>query len=185
MENEQDEKHASSLKIWRKVADIVWNVCLNGVICFVVYLLEACVFVLTLIGIPFIKSYFRYAKNMFHPAGYKMVNNRKVGGFMFFLTIVYDIFYGWEEFLFTLLLGLLCYASIIYIPIGKQLWHHAKFFLNPRAYTFERISYPGVSDEEEEEIEKAPKEELNEKTAPKTEKEPAPVKAAPEVNAPA
>lgn len=154
MENEQ-EKHASSLKKWRKAADIVWNIFLNGVIGYVLYVLFGGIFCLVLVGIPFFSSYYRYAKHLFHPANCKLVQNRDVKGFMKVLNILHLVLFGWEMCLLAFLFAGLCYCTVIYIPIAKQLFRQAKFFLNPRSYTFETISYQGVTDEEK--AEKEPK----------------------------
>jgi uncharacterized membrane protein YccF (DUF307 family) len=157
MENEQ-EKHASSLKKWRKAADIVWNVFLNGVIGYVLYVLFGALFCCLLVGIPFFSSYYRYAKHLFHPANCKLVQNRDVKGFMKVLNILHLVLFGWEMCLIVFLFAGLCYCSVIYIPIGKQLFRQAKFFLNPRSYTFETISYQGVTDADEEDDEEPKKE---------------------------
>lgn len=167
MNQDNEEKHASSLKKWRKAADIVWNVFLNGVIGYVLYVLMGALFCLTLIGIPFFSSYYRYAKHLFHPANCKLVQNRDVKGFMKVMTFVHLVVFGWEEWLLCMVFAGLCYVSVIYIPIGKQLFRQAKFFFNPRSYTFEDISYQGVKDEEK--VEKEPKKEVEE---PKKEEKP-------------
>jgi len=189
MNQNTDEKHASSLKKWRKAADIVWNVFLNGVIGYVLYVLMGALFCLIGLGIPFFSSYYRYAKHLFHPANCKLVQNRDVKGAMKFLTLLHTIVFGWEGWLLCMVFAGLCYISVIYIPIGKQLFRQAKFFFNPRSYTFEDISYQGVSDEEKAEKaakEKAPaKEEPQKEAAPKiapttvSEKKEEPVAVAP------
>jgi uncharacterized membrane protein YccF (DUF307 family) len=172
MENEQ-EKHASSLKKWRRAADITWNIFLNGVIGYVLYVLFGAIFCLVLVGIPFFSSYYRYAKHLFHPANSKLVQNRDVKGFMKVMSFLHLVLFGWEMCLVVFLFAGLCYCTVIYIPIGKQLFRQAKFFLNPRSYTFEAISYQGVTDEEKakkepkKEVEAAPKE----KAAPQTQAE--------------
>jgi uncharacterized membrane protein YccF (DUF307 family) len=180
MNQDNDEKHASSLKKWRKAADIVWNVFLNGVIGYVLYLLMGALFCLALIGIPFFSSYHRYAKHLFHPANCKLVQNRDVKGFMKFMTLLHTVVFGWEGWLLCVAIAGLCYVSVIYIPIGKQLFRQAKFFFNPRSYTFEDISYQGVKEEEKAEKEpakdEAPKAEAPKKeAAPKAEAAPAPI----------
>jgi hypothetical protein len=67
---------------------------------------------------------------------------------MKFYNVLYVILAGWEMYLSVLLIAGLAYLSVLYIPIAKQLFHHARFFFNPRAYTFEKIAYQGVTEEE-------------------------------------
>jgi uncharacterized membrane protein YccF (DUF307 family) len=140
------------------------------VIGYVLYVLFGAIFCVALVGIPFFSSYYRYAKHSFHPANCKLVQNRDVKGFMKVLNILHLVLFGWEMCLLTYFFAGLCYCTVIYIPIAKQLFRQAKFFLNPRSYTFETISYQGVTDEEK--AEKEPKKEVE--AAPKEKAAPAP-----------
>lgn len=161
MQKDEEQKHASSLKKWRKAADIVWNIFLNGVLSFLFYMVVGILLCCTLVGIPFLPSFYRYAAHLFTPANSKMVETREVKGFMAFMTLLFDVLFGWELWLLCYLFGALCYCSIIYIPIAQQLFHQAHFFFNPRAYVFEPIAYQGVIKEEKpskpEAVEEAPK----------------------------
>jgi uncharacterized membrane protein YccF (DUF307 family) len=161
------EKKESDLKKWRRAADIVWNVFFNGIIGFLYFGIMGLVQFLVLVGIPFGKPYFRFAKYMFHPASYKIVNKRTITPFMKFYNVLYVIVAGWEMYLSVLFIAGLAFISIIYIPIAKQLFHHAKFFFNPRAYTFEKIAYQGVTEEEKKAQESKKPVEVVVKEAPK------------------
>lgn len=171
MEKIDESKHDSSLLKWRRASDIVWNVFLNGVIGYVLTLLYGFITCAVLIGLPLFSSYHRYAKHLFRPANCKLVQNREVKGGMKVLTFLHTLLFGWEMYLLTLVVAGLCYITVIYIPIAKQLFRQAKFFFNPASYTFEVISYWGVKEKEKAEAvtkeeKEAPAEVVKENPAP-------------------
>ncbi len=82
----------------------------------------------TIIGIPFGLQYFKYIKLVFAPAGRKVVLNFTKHPI---LNTFWVIFGGLESFLIYCLLGLVCFITIIGIPLGKQLFKIAIFNIAP------------------------------------------------------
>ena len=82
----------------------------------------------TLIGIPFGIRCFKMVPVLFAPCGKDVTNNF---GSHKFLNSVWFFPIGFIFWLLYFIVGLVCYISIIFIPVGKQLGKIRRFYFAP------------------------------------------------------
>ena len=82
----------------------------------------------SLIGIPFAKIWFGLSKMALNPFDKEIdvsFSSNK------FLNLLWLLTFGWFFVFGCYLFGIICYASIIFIPFGKQYFKIGKYFTSP------------------------------------------------------
>ncbi|MBO4963161.1 MAG: hypothetical protein J6C97_05220 [Clostridia bacterium] len=82
----------------------------------------------TILGIPFGLRYFKMIKLVFAPFGKKVETHFGKKGF---LNVIWLIFGGLETVFVFGFIGVICFITIIGIPLGKQVFKIAKYFWAP------------------------------------------------------
>ena len=123
----------------KTLGNILWFV-LGGWWTGTLYFLLGCLFCVTIIGIPIGKALFQYAKLMYFPFGKAIVREtfikgkenvsgiRKVGG------VIANIIWfpiGLVTFVLNIGIMLLCFVTIILIPVGIVIARSCVFLLMP------------------------------------------------------
>lgn len=114
-------------KFFNVLCNILWVIFI-GIESVISCVIVGCVYCVTLIGIPFGLRYFKFIKLVFAPFGKKVETHFGKHGF---LNVVWLIFGGIELFLVYGLIGIICFITIIGIPLGKQIFKISKYFLAP------------------------------------------------------
>ncbi len=86
------------------------------------------VFIVSIIGIPFSKIWFGFAKLAFNPFNkeiYLDYSSHK------FLNTLWLFTFGWIYTLFFALSGIIFFITLILLPFGKQCFKFAKYFAAP------------------------------------------------------
>ena len=105
----------------------LWAV-IYGLIASTISIVFGIVLCATLIGIPFGVRCFKMVPLLFKPCGKKVKTNFKSHKF---LNCVWLIPFGLIFGLLYFVVGLVCIVSIIFIPVGLQLWKIMKFYFAP------------------------------------------------------
>ena len=98
----------------------------GGLLCFV-----------TIIFIPVGFQYFKLAKLALWPFGYKPVFT-KLNGFKLFVNIFWMILAGWEQAVSLFIVGGVLCVTIIFLPVGLQLFKFGRLVLMPLGTTIEK-----------------------------------------------
>ena len=114
-------------KFLNVLCNIFWII-LIGIESWICNVVVGIVLCCTIIGIPFGLRYLKFTKLVFAPFGKKVeIHFGKHG----FLNVLWLIFGGLEAFLVYGFVGCICCVTIIGIPLGKQVFKIAKYFLAP------------------------------------------------------
>lgn len=100
----------------RTIGNIIWII-LGGLFTALAWLILGIILCITIIGIPFGKQCFKFAKLTLAPFG-KTVKT-KFGSHPI-MNIIWLILFGWEMALGYLASGIICCVTIIGIPFGLQ-----------------------------------------------------------------
>ena len=111
----------------RTIANIIWFI-FGGLILFVLWTLLGLLLCITVIGIPFGRQCFKFARLMLAPFGKKVNLNVMKHPIA---NIIWVILFGWEMFLAYIGLGLANCVTIIGIPNGIQAFKMAFLALFP------------------------------------------------------
>lgn len=109
------------------LGNIIWFI-FGGLISAIGWFLLGLLLCITIIGIPFGKQCFKFAKLVIAPFGKKVNTNF---GKHPIINILWAIFFGWEMALSNLLLGVVYCITIIGIPFGKQWFKMASISFIP------------------------------------------------------
>ena len=110
------------------LGNFLWFIC-GGFISGINWALAGVLWCITIIGAPIGVQCFKFAALSFFPFG-KTVNYG--GGTVSLLcNILWSIFSGIPLAIFSAIMGILCYITIIGIPFGKQHFKLAKLALMP------------------------------------------------------
>ena len=115
------------IKFFVGIFNFLWAV-IYGLIASTISIVCGIVLCVSLIGIPFGLKCFEMIPLLFKPCGKKVKTNFKSRKF---LNTVWLIFGGFIFWLLYLIVGLVCYVSLIFIPVGLQLRKIRKFYFAP------------------------------------------------------
>lgn len=121
----QPKKGSKTLYV---AANILWAV-LGGAISALAWLLEGCLWCITIIGIPLGKQCFKFAELTLSPFGKDIVYTESTA--KTFINILWLIFTGLWSAIAYVLLGIIFCLTIIGIPFGLQYFKFAKLMLMP------------------------------------------------------
>ena len=111
----------------RTIANIIWFI-FGGLILFVLWTLLGLLLCITVIGIPFGRQCFKFARLMIAPFGKKVNLNVMKHPIA---NIIWVILFGWEMCLGYVFAGVIFCITIIGIPFGKQCFKLAALSLTP------------------------------------------------------
>ena len=114
-------------KFFNVLCNIFW-VILIGIESWICNVIVGIVLCCTIIGIPFGLRYLKFTKLVIAPFGKKVETHFGKHGF---LNVLWLIFGGLEAFLIYGIIGCVCCVTIIGIPLGKQIFKIAKYFIAP------------------------------------------------------
>ncbi len=122
----------------RILGNILWII-FGGLISALGWILNGCLWCITIVGIPVGLQCFKLSSISFNPFGKEI---RDEGGTVsFLLNVIWFIVSGWELALGNFLLGVLLCITIIGIPFGKQFFKIARVALCPFGAVVERVDY--------------------------------------------
>ncbi|NLD26163.1 MAG: YccF domain-containing protein [Acholeplasmataceae bacterium] len=111
----------------KTLGNIIWLV-FGGLISAFWYFVAGVIFYITIIGIPFGKQCFKIGKLYLLPFGKEVMSNFNKHPVA---NIIWLMFFGWELFVGSVVLGVLFCITIIGIPFGKQWFKLALLSLFP------------------------------------------------------
>lgn len=111
----------------KTIVNLLWLI-FGGFLMAISYLFAGVLLCLTIIGIPFGKQCFKYAKLYLWPSG-KKVDLKFLSHPI--INTIWLILFGWELFIGHIIVGLIYCISIIGIPFGLQWFKLAKLSLCP------------------------------------------------------
>ena len=114
--------------IMKTIGNILWFI-FGGFFSTIGWLLSGIIWCITIIGIPYGKQCFKYAKLTIWP--FKKEVDYGGGIFSSIANIIWLIFFGWEMAIGYCIVGLIWCITIIGIPFGKQFFKLAKLSLAP------------------------------------------------------
>ncbi|MGM9683713.1 MAG: YccF domain-containing protein [Eubacteriales bacterium] len=106
------------MKVINTIANIIW-VIVGGLLTWLAWMLVGLLLCITIVGIPFGKQCFKFAKISFAPFGKKVAldfSSHPVANVIWLLLV------GWEMFLGYIALALVYMITIIGIPVGIQVF---------------------------------------------------------------
>lgn len=112
----------------KTIGNILWFI-FGGFFSTIGWLLSGIIWCITIIGIPYGKQCFKYAKLTIGP--FKKEVDYGGGIFSSIANIIWLIFFGWEMAIGYCIVGLIWCITIIGIPFGKQFFKLAKLSLAP------------------------------------------------------
>lgn len=110
------------------IGNILWFV-FGGFISGLAWLVSGVIWCITIVGIPYGRQCFKFAKLSFFPFGKEVVYGG--GAFSTIANVIWLIFFGIWMALGNLIIGLLWCITIVGIPFGKQFFKIAKLSLTP------------------------------------------------------
>lgn len=111
----------------RFIGNVLWFI-FGGLLSGLFWIIAGIVLHITIIGIPLGKQCFKMASLAFFPFGKKVDTNF---GRHPIANIVWLIFFGWELFVYYVIIGLFLCITIIGIPLGTQLFKIGTLWLIP------------------------------------------------------
>ena len=126
-----NDAYASNMKGTNEVStlgNILWLL-FGGLFSGLSWILSGIIWCITIIGIPYGKQCFKFAKLSFCPFGKEVIYGG--GAVSTIANIIWLIFFGLWMALGHLVIGCLLYITIIGIPFGKQFFKLAKLSLTP------------------------------------------------------
>lgn len=118
----------------RTLGNIIWFI-FGGLFLGLSWALLGLLLYITIIGIPFGSQCFKAAKLTFAPFGKKVTANFHAHPIA---NILWAVFFGAEIAFGYLILGLICYITIIGIPMGRQAFKLSVLALIPFGATIGR-----------------------------------------------
>ena len=112
----------------KTIGNILWFI-FGGFESAIGWFCSGIIWCITIIGIPYGKQCFKYAKLTITP--FKKEVNYSGGIFSSTANIIWLIFFGWEMAIGYFITGLIWCITIIGIPFGKQFFKLAKLSLAP------------------------------------------------------
>ena len=110
------------------LGNIIWFIC-GGFVSGMLWIIAGCLWCASIIGIPIGLQCFKFAGLAFFPFGKEVRYGG--GGVSFIANIIWLIVFGIPMAIANVLIGLLCYITIIGIPFGMQFFKIAKLSLMP------------------------------------------------------
>ena len=110
------------------LGNVLWFV-FGGFVSALEWFVAGVVCCITVVGIPFGKQCFKFAKLSLAPFGKDV--DFGGGAVSFFVNILWIIFFGWEMALTNIVFGVLWCITIVGIPFGKQFFKLAKLSFMP------------------------------------------------------
>lgn len=110
-----------------KFYKFLW-VLLQGIELFAACIILGIISLVSLIGIPFAKIWFGLAKMALNPFDKEIDISYSANKF---LNTLWLVTFGWLFVFGYYLAGVICFASIIFIPFGKQYFKIGKYFASP------------------------------------------------------
>ncbi len=111
----------------RLIGNILWFI-FCGIWLWLINVIAGIILCITIIGIPFGLQAFKFAKLGIAPFGKKVDIDFAEHPIA---NLIWAIFFGWEQALFYFFAGIICFVTIIAIPIAFQLFKFAKLSLMP------------------------------------------------------
>ena len=127
----------SDQKFMNVFANLLWLVFVGWWMA-LLYLLMGVICCILILLIPVGLQYFKFARLVIWPFGYKPYFT-KLNGFKLFVNIVWLILFGWELAVVQFILGAVLCVTIIFIPCGLQLFKFGRLVLMPLGTTIEKI----------------------------------------------
>lgn len=124
------------MKVLRFLGNVVWVV-FGGLFMAIATFLQACLWCITIIGIPLGVKLFQLAGFVLWPFG-KKVTETSPSGIKKVLNVIWAIIFGWINALLYLFIGVIYCITIIGIPFGRQYFKIAHFVLLPLGKSFEK-----------------------------------------------
>lgn len=110
------------------LGNILWFVC-GGAISGLAWVFAGCCWCITVVGIPVGMQCFKFAGLSFCPFGKDVIYGG--GAVSLLVNIIWLMLFGVPMALINIVIGILCYCTIIGIPFGKQFFKIAKLSLMP------------------------------------------------------
>lgn len=110
------------------IGNMLWFI-FGGFVSGIGWIFSGILWCITLIGIPYGKQCFKFAKLAFFPFGKEVEYGG--GAISFLANIIWTIFFGIPMALANFLWGCVCCITIIGIPFGLQFFKIAKLALAP------------------------------------------------------
>ena len=111
----------------RLISTILWLI-FGGLITALLWFVFGVLLCITIVGIPFGKQCFKFAKLSLMPFGKKVRVDFEKHPIM---NLIWLVLFGWELMLCYLAATLLCFITIIGIPKGIQIFKFSKLSLAP------------------------------------------------------
>ena len=112
----------------RTIGNILWFI-FGGLLGGLAWIFAGCIWRITIIGIPVGLQCFKFATLAFWPFGKEIVYGN--GMFSFLVNLIWIIFFGWEMALGNLIVGCICFITIVGIPFGMQFFKMARLSFMP------------------------------------------------------
>ena len=125
---DSDEKKRRNCKMLKFLGNVIWFV-FGGIVMGLSWFLAGLLWCITIIGIPWGKQCFKFAKLCFFPFGKEVEIGGSAGSMI--LNIIWLLISGLPLALEAAIVGVIFCVTIIGIPFGKQCFKIAKLALMP------------------------------------------------------